>query len=287
VSGDESWILKGICREIESHGNLNARHFAEGYKLPKADYYFFAHYSRLIQFLENPREGKRIVLFTHFEEGKRRLEDVIKALHHADKVICLSGSWNKWLVEQGLDKERVTFVLGGADPQMFHYHERSGNTIGFVSKFYPRKSPDKMLEIVEQMPDKEFILLGREWKKYSQFAKLQSFPNLQYVEPDYAQYPSIYGQMNVFVSLSKVEGGPIPLVEAMMSNVVPVASKTGFAPDLIRHGENGFLFDVDVDVESVVSLIRKAFDIRSNVRETVKGLTWERFVNRVLDFIYK
>lgn len=288
VAGTESWILKGICNEIQRRGKLNGLHFAEGFGLPKADYYFFAHYSRLIQFLDDPRkDGKRVVFFTHFEDhGKRRVEDIINALHQADKAICMSSIWKTWLLDHRLDSKKVDFFLCGADPELFRYHERGGGAVGFVTRYYPRKRPDTILQIVERMPDQAFILLGQGWEQYARFTDLCSLPNFQYIETDYAHYPAVYRQMDVFISVSKVEGGPIPLIEAMMSNVVPVASRTGFAPDIICHGDNGFLFDVDADVETIVSLIHRAFELEANVRETVKHLTWEDFVKQLLDFVY-
>ena len=38
----------------------------------------------------------------------------------------------------------------------------------------------------------------------------------------------------------------------MMSNCVPVASKTGFCPDIINHGQNGFLFDINAGYKEVI-----------------------------------
>ena len=63
----------------------------------------------------------------------------------------------------------------------------------------------------------------------------------------------------------------------MMCNVFPVVSNTGFAPDIIRHGENGFLFDVDASVETIYKLIQQAMKMNVNVRKTVEHLTWENF----------
>jgi glycosyltransferase involved in cell wall biosynthesis len=83
--------------------------------------------------------------------------------------------------------------------------------------------------------------------------------------------------MDIFVSTAKLEGGPIPLVEAMMCNVVPVASKTGFAPDLIIHGENGFMFDINSSVETICELIEQAYKVKTDVRKTVEKLSWENF----------
>ena len=51
---------------------------------------------------------------------------------------------------------------------------------------------------------------------------------------------SIYTLKWNFVQ-SVLEGGPVLILESMMSNCVPVASKTGFCPILLIHFQNGFL----------------------------------------------
>ncbi|HWI20083.1 MAG TPA: glycosyltransferase, partial [Vicinamibacterales bacterium] len=88
-------------------------------------------------------------------------------------------------------------------------------------------------------------------------------------------------EMDVFVSLAQLEGGPIPLIETMMCNVVPVASRTGFAPDLITHGDNGFLFDVDAPASTIAELVQAALAHDVDIRASVAHLTWERFAGRV------
>lgn len=110
---------------------------------------------------------------------------------------------------------------------------------------------------------------------------MERLPNFTYLELPYEQYPDFYQQVDVFVSPARLEGGPIPLLEAMMSNAVPVASRTGFAPDIIRHGENGFLFDVDASAAEICSRIEDAYALQAPVRETVKHLTWQRFTNQL------
>jgi len=69
----------------------------------------------------------------------------------------------------------------------------------------------------------------------------------------------------------------------MSSDIVPVASRMGFAPDLIRDGENGFLFDLDASLDEVEALLRKALDFDAPVRDTVKHLTWERFARSIIE----
>ena len=82
--------------------------------------------------------------------------------------------------------------------------------------------------------------------------------------------------------MSVLEGGPIPLLETMMSNAVPVASRTGFAQDLITDGHNGFTFDVDAPVDVVCGLIEKAFALKKDIRETVLQYSWENFAYNVI-----
>ncbi len=135
------------------------------------------------------------------------------------------------------------------------------------------------------MPHRKFILLGKGWEKYEKFLEMKSLPNFAYVEAPYSDYPQYYTAMDVFVSPAKLEGGPIPLVETMMCNVVPVASNTGFAPDLILNGENGFIFDVDSSVEEICQLIDRAFTLKSDIRKTVEHLSWENFSLEVQQII--
>jgi glycosyltransferase involved in cell wall biosynthesis len=113
------------------------------------------------------------------------------------------------------------------------------------------------------------------------FEKLQRLPNFAYNEGGYEDYPAFYNQLDVFVSLSELEGGPIPILESMMSNVVPVATRTGFAPDVIRHGENGFLCDIHASIDHVNSLIDKALELDADVRSTVLQYTWKNFSKQI------
>jgi glycosyltransferase involved in cell wall biosynthesis len=83
--------------------------------------------------------------------------------------------------------------------------------------------------------------------------------------------------------LSELEGGPIPLIEAMMSNVIPVATRTGFAPDVINHGTNGYLCNFEDSTATISHWIDCALSNKNSVRSTVEHLSWERFSHRMLE----
>lgn len=281
------WILEGIAKEI-------ARRFPGTYRfhhslrsLPDAKAYFFAHYSSIAYAYKlNPHLWRRkvFVWYTHprddFAISEREMYYILKQV---TLTFCTCSSFAKLLHEKGVTQ--AVCVLGGADPKLFVPRTRGGGKIGFCTAFYARKRPDRVLEIVRRMPHRQFLLLGRHWDQYEKFAELRDMPNFEYVETSYDQYPGLYRQMDVFVSPSSLEGGPVPLIEAMMSNVVPVASKTGFAPDVIRHGKNGFLFETDAPVEIVCELIDRAIAHSGDVRATVLDCSWDAFSAKIVELM--
>ena len=282
---NRGWILEAVCREI-------AQHFSGTYTmhygltpLPRARTYFFSHWSLFLRCRKQDRsldDARTLVFFTHPPEfGRLRMMHLARSLGRASMVVSMSSLHARGLVGYGLPKGKVEVILPGTDPALFPGHRRSHGAVGLVSAFYPRKSPERILDIVRSLPEHRFLLLGRDWSKaplYSQFERLENFT---YVESPYADYPGYYAQMDVFLSPSRLEGGPIPLLEAMMSNAVPVATRTGFAPDLIHHGSNGFLYETDAAVDVTCEFVEQAFALDADVRGTVEHLTWERFSRAV------
>jgi glycosyltransferase involved in cell wall biosynthesis len=298
---DEDWILGAICRRIakESKGRIGYYHHRHFYhssdrdpfwplepKLPDAKNYFFADTPFLAWCLKSHPPLWHRKIFAYDTHPRECISDreMVYALNHATHTISMCSAHRNDLISKGLKPERVTIVIGGADPAVFTAHERlPDGLVGFCSNYYPRKNPDRIIEIVERMPHRKFVLLGgsKKWLEYPRFQYLKDLPNLEYVETTYDRYPEYYRRMTVFVSVSLVEGGPIPVLEAMMSNVAPVASRTGFCEDLIRHGENGFLFDPYAPTNEVCELIEKAFILKGDVRATVERYSWQGFAREI------
>ena len=289
--GNRGWILDAICKEIANYFPGTCYfHYAIDH-LPPAKAYFFSHYSLLPLCLRrNPELAKRklLVWYTHPKPSEKMgLTDreIYQVLNQSTQVICTCTSAKEFLHTKGVDPVKTTMILGAADPELFLPHDRSQGAVGFSTAYYARKSPDLILEIIQRMSHRKFILLGKNWQEFDRFAELIALENLSYAEAPYAEYPHYYSQMDVFVSPAKLEGGPIPLIEAMMCNVVPVASRTGFAPDIIRSGENGFLFDVNSSAEVICELIDQAFQNTADIRATVEHLSWKNFSAEVQTFL--
>jgi glycosyltransferase involved in cell wall biosynthesis len=292
---DEKWILGASCREIAKRFPGKVQFYYGRFyrnwgkwvpfwprpmRLPDAEAYFFADVRFLVRCLKaNPPVWfrRKYVWYTHPEDLGPQNE-VVFALNRATKVISMCSLFVNLLGREGVKREKLTCVPGAADPEFFRPHQRSSDgLIGFCTAFYPRKNPDLILELVKTLRHRNFTLLGRNWEQYAGFSELIGSPNFSYVDVPYSEYPRYYEKMSVFVSASALEGGPIPLIEAMMSNVVPVASRTGFAPDLIEHGQNGFLFAVESPAELVCEYVEKSFSVEKDIRASVERLSWTNF----------
>jgi glycosyltransferase involved in cell wall biosynthesis len=286
------WILEAICREIGMRlADCNVRYCHSGERLPRARCYFFSHYMYYLQALSTSYSmylGRVYVYATHLEPLKHNVDNstLARILSYADGVFCMNSNLKKTLNELGVPSDKLCVVVGAANCKQFKPHNRSTlGKVGFSSAYYWRKSPDLVLEIVRKLPNRNFILIGKGWENYPLFPTLIAEPNFEYVTTEYVQYSNYYNQMSVFVSVSQLEGGPIPLIEAMMSNVVPVVSNTGFASDIIQHGENGFLVDVNASADAYCEMIEKAYEIQLNVRESVLFCDWDCFTLKIENFM--
>lgn len=282
------WILDAICREIGSRQPASWQMCYYPDTPPVARNLFFSHYALFEAFIADQPDlvenAKLFVWYTHpREENPLAVAKLLLAFDKVTKVIFACESNRQLWIERGLPEDKTAVVLGAADPQLFEFHERGSGVVGLSSAFYERKNPDALLRVIQLLPHRQFVLVGRNWNQYALFEEMKALPNFTYLTASYPDYPAIYATFDVFLSMSNLEGGPIPLVEAMMGNAVPVASRTGFAPDLIHHGENGFLFDLDAPASEIARLIESAFDLPGDIRQSVEELSWDNFSAAVVN----
>lgn len=279
---DKDWIFGAKVRRLSRYSSLNTKtHYHNKLRdLPEADGYFFIYqnyFCRCIRSTPSILKKRNVVMFTHPNWSKKYSKThVVWCLNKADVIICLNSDVKTYLINCGVKEALLEVLHIGTSSKTFYSHERGNGDVGFCSNFGVRKNPDLILDIIKNMPNRTFHIIGRNWEDYDRYNELKALPNfIYYNNVPYASYPDLYNKLDVFVSPSLLEGGPVPILEAMMSNCVPVASKTGFAPDLISHGKNGFLFELDATYKDVIPLIEKAFKIEENIRQYAMPYTWE------------
>ncbi|TYP70458.1 glycosyltransferase family 4 protein [Aquimarina intermedia] len=285
---DKGWIFGAKVRRLSRYSSLNAQPYYHNQlkKLPLADGYYYIYHNYFCRCLRSTPSiwrKKNIVMFTHPTWTKKYSKThVIWCLNKADYIICLNSTIKEYLINNGVKPDKLKVIHIATSSKFFSRHERGGGGVGFCSHFSARKNPDLVFDLVKNMPERAFYLIGDSWELYERFDELSQLPNFTYYNnAPYETYPDLYNKIDVFVSPSLLEGGPVPVLEAMMSNCVPVASKTGFCPDIITHGQNGFLFEIDADYQEVVKLIEKAFLCKTEIRETVLQYTWENCAKKI------
>lgn len=291
ISPEAGWILDGICKEIDKYYQGKTKFVYSTNSLPYAKAYFFAHYSLLKPaILSNPHIiGSKLAIYhTHPREIGQSTEELIYFLNKTTRVFTMNSANKELLCAEGLKKKKVSVLPGGADADIFiprnglsrNQRKCVGFCLGFRGHehYRERKNYDLIIALVKKLQEEfDVLIVGKNWQEYERLGEIAALPHFRYVESPYSEYPKLYQQMDIFISASRLEGGPIPLIEAMMCNIFPVVSNTGFAPDIIRHGENGFLFDVDASVETIYELVQQAMTMNVDVRKTVEHLTWENF----------
>jgi len=228
-------------------------------------------------------EDRAVVLFTHLDPRQKASSIDTAALSTARAIHFMAQHDAESMVDLGLDSSRVRVVGGAVDEQveLIPSVERIPNSVVLSSKYGPRKGAQLLPEIIDAMPEAQFTLIGPGWGPFIARHSLTARPNFKYLRADLSVRSEIYSQARVFLSLSSLEGGPIPLLDAMKCGALPVATRTGFAPDFIRDGENGVLVSSVPKPEEVIEAIRGAMVLTGRPCEAVDGFTWERMARLV------
>jgi glycosyltransferase involved in cell wall biosynthesis len=299
VNDDGGWILEKISNKIFQAADGRKIKCTKFSKLPVSKSYFFSHYNKLrVSIFLNPFILKKrlTVFFTHLDEGNIRKEEIAILLNKCANVLVMNTSDMSMLISFGVRKEIIEVVYAGADKNLFFPAQNKSvddnPVIGFCLKYSAanshnkRKRYDLIIDFIKNVDFADVVLVGPGWEEHSRFSEVEKLKHFKYYDAKYEDYPDLYRQMSVFLSVSRLEGGPVPLLEAMMSGVIPVASNTGFASDIIEDGKNGFLFNVDSDLDNILDLSKKALSLKSSgIRESVLGFDWDNFSRKTASLL--
>jgi glycosyltransferase involved in cell wall biosynthesis len=189
------------------------------------------------------------------------------------------------LISAGLDPAKVRLVFGAIDSNCVQLAgvERETKTILLASRFSDRKGLGIFPEVVNLLPEWKFIILGRGWEDFLKEKSLDKNPNIEYLHFDKDSRNLAMSKATLFLSLSWLEGGPIPLIESMRMGVVPVATDTGFARDIIINGKNGIVIPNPPTATQVHEAILLASELKDSPKESVAHLSWDRLAAIVMN----
>lgn len=156
--------------------------------------------------------------------------------------------------------------------------ERTALSVGLCSddRTFRRKGIDLLIEAARHLPDVTFRVVGiEEPLRTEAIARYRPPPNVDLVTPQpRATLPDVYGAASVYLQLSRAEGMPNVLAEAMLCGCVPVGSSVFGIPDVI--GDAGFVVERP-DPAEIAETIREALDAGPAARVRARQRIAERF----------
>ncbi len=201
-----------------------------------------------------------------------------RALHHADRILAVSGyTRDRLLVEQNLDPARISLLPNTFDavhfkiaPKPEHLLKRYGLTaqqpiiltVARLDSNDRYKGYDKILqalpEIRRQIPNVHYLVVGKgsdrlRIEQLIALLSLQESVTLAGFVPD-DELCQHYNLCDVFAMPSKCEGFGIVYLEALASGKPTLGGNQDGAIDALCHGELGALVDPD-DVGAIAQTL--------------------------------
>ena len=304
-SSAKNWILEKICKVIASNTGLRSsivfshKNGKLNFKLPSSRAYFFAHFSIAYWTIKNTpnlRNSKLFFWFTHPNFNKNfTLAQFSELINWSDKIFCTNSKLKDFVDIISEDEKKSHCIFGGFDKSFFDCR-RGASSILLVSGFYERKNPNEIIEVIKHLKNRSFIMAaphpdeinntGILWQNSPYWDELKELKNLQIISVKNENLPLIYQKCKWFLSLSVLEGGPIPLLEAMAAGLIPMATNTGFAEDIIKHSENGYILDKSKSLKNQIGEVLNKEDIAVDViKLSVKDYSWENFGRKIANIV--
>jgi glycosyltransferase involved in cell wall biosynthesis len=207
-----------------------------------------------------------------FETMRRRNGDI-------DRVQVTNAAMEELVLDTGLAREKVHRIPIGIDVETFRLRSAERRVaarrelglpesafvvgsfqkdgVGWAEGLEPKliKGPDVLLAVAEHLRDRvpELVFLVTGPARGYVLAGLErlGIPHRHALLPGVDAVAPAYEAIDVCLVTSRDEGGPRAVLEAMAVGVPLVTTRVGQAADLVRHGENGWLVDVE-DVDGLV-----------------------------------
>ncbi len=208
----------------------------------------------------------------------------LRMLKGAGAFVVLSKRLEGEFERSGLPTSRLHWIPNGVDTAIYHpvsaamkkrlRQELSlpaeGRILIYHGVFIERKSLDWLVRVLEEplsRLDLTLVLVGGAARVENQTGYAKRLYGQVAASPVRDRIimrdrdPAVYRYLQAsdgYVLPSTSEGLPNALVEAMAAGLVPIATRTGGAEDVIEHGQSGFLFEPRDDV-SFLQCLEAAF----------------------------
>ena len=277
-SGHRKWVLEFLAELIQdniSNARIiyflqSKRHFRFFYKtiyIPNYENVIFMHQALALMAFNKGRffdRGAKIVIrYTH---DSIDLKAHIDMLNNVKAIVTESSTSKLDLIKLGVNTEKIKVLPTPIDTSLFFpSFTQKRRDIIFVSSFYPRKNPNLILDVIKMNPQYTFTIFGKNWDMWENFNQLVELKNFIYLPFDYESYPETLRKHKVFCSFSILEGGPVPLLEALACNLNVVATDTGHIRDVLTSPRSYNIIPINSNAKQASAAIKAALEDESHL----------------------
>lgn len=243
------------------------------------------------------RPSKRdIIMTTHIEKWHPWDISYKRPYYMPVNLIAFCRKWYDFFVQRKIYP--IGVATPGIEKEFFLInHEQKKHDkplVALISRLYAsgRKGEEWLKPVFKKIGhDFRWIIIGDGWDNVLDPGFFNKYDVIYRRNANRPEYYALMRSIDIFLSLSKIEGGPMPMIESMASGVVPVVSDTGFAEEIIVNGENGFVYPVG-RVDRICDILRslKHEDLckyREKMRRFVEKYTWENYAEKISAMIEK
>jgi glycosyltransferase involved in cell wall biosynthesis len=220
------------------------------------------------------------VFYTHYSENEFTKFEQSKILGKCNRVYTYNSFDKIQLIEMGVSEDKIEVVYGGINREVYfpEINKKVEPYVLITGDCKERKRPYLVFEVISKMQGTTFIIHGKGWNEYCKKFNISKFTNLKIIDFNLGQNPEIMRNASVYLSLSKLEGGPYTTIEALASGTPVVVTSTGWNPEIVNDS-NGVLLPLDVQISKIINAVETTMHLKEKVRgfDLIEGkFTWEK-----------
>lgn len=295
IAEHNPWIEPTICSAPVLRKLIEA---SGGVYPGDIDQVHFLTYEIATEFIGCFREKIPCVTTIHHVEDERS----VQAEPLADAVMTVCKQWHDHLISSGISSEKVVMVPNGVRTDVFRppavdeqkrLRQRWGLpldslVVGFSAKRTSDSSNRKDVETLARamegvsrlLQKTAFVIIGPGWEKFVADQRQRGlycvyFPFIV----DHEGVAEIYRSLDIYWVTARIEGGPVPLLEAMSTGIACITTPVGVALEIVRDGENA-LFSQIGDANGFVrqtDLLARASEVRRTIGEAARDSVVQSF----------
>ncbi len=326
ISEDRAWVINQVGRELIDWLNKSSRvraritttHF--GIRNQIIHFGSVNTFLRKDGFLKPHQSNKLVLTWFHFVPDDEKNKNIREAQEHLNIIHTAANLTKKNLINLGVNSEKIAVIPLGVDLSLFapvSEEERKRikaklnisqdkivigsfqkDGVGWGEGLKPKKikGPDIFVDVAAELARDYpiFVLLAgpaRGYVKTELKKRSVSYQDIGYLG-NFKEIVKYYQALDLYLTTSRIEGGPRQTLEAWAAGVPLVSTKVGMVPDIAEDGLDILLAEVE-DIAHLTENCRRIIEDKS-LKETlisnglvkVKNYSWQKIAQRYFEEIY-